>query len=125
MGVQGEHESSALFDGSKGERSLPRSWGSRGSRNAPLTVDATDATLLRGDATGGRNASPCQDCAALPVVPRSGRRDREIRAVLQPRAAETKRRRPLGQLLEKTKGTWKQGDGVAWQEQSRSEWDDR
>lgn len=31
-----------------------------GSRNAPLTVDATDAALLRG-MQRGRNASPCQD----------------------------------------------------------------
>lgn len=29
------------------------------------------------------------------------------------------------ELLERTSGTWKQGDGLAWQRRMRSEWQDR
>lgn len=42
------------------------------------------------------------------------------------RAQQNRKRKPdLEDLLKQTSGTWKQGDGLAWQRRLRDEWDDR
>lgn len=42
------------------------------------------------------------------------------------RSQEAKRRSPpLKTVLERTRGMWKHGDGLAWQKKMRSEWDKR
>ncbi len=47
-------------------------------------------------------------------------------AVVRYRAQDAKCGSPsLKALLERTRGTWKQGDGLAWQNKLRAEWDKR
>lgn len=42
------------------------------------------------------------------------------------RAQQNRKRKPvLDDLLAQTSGTWKKGDGLAWQRRLRDEWDDR
>lgn len=45
-------------------------------------------------------------------------------AIRSYRQAKSSRRRPsLAMALERTSGIWRHGDGLDWQERSRSEWD--
>jgi Ribbon-helix-helix protein, copG family len=45
-------------------------------------------------------------------------------AVRSFRVREESRQRPnLGQVLARTAGLWRQGDGLAWQQRLRGEWD--
>jgi hypothetical protein len=47
-------------------------------------------------------------------------------AVARYRAQDAKRNKPsLAMLLERTRGIWKRGDGLAWQRKLRGEWDKR
>jgi predicted transcriptional regulator len=47
-------------------------------------------------------------------------------AVARYRAQDAKRNKPsLAMLLERTRGIWKRGDGLAWQRKLRGEWGKR
>jgi len=47
------------------------------------------------------------------------------RAVRQYRDESEARAQPIGHLLEKTSGIWRQGDGLSYQQGIRGEWDER